>query len=285
MEARTGKLVVLFVGAFVSCAIPPAGLVYGQPADASRRGQATGSLQIQGHAIDLRYAYARSEPGFFDSHVEDVHVLLSDVPLDEATRGTPGELARRARAGEVHALDIVIDAQGEPISGAIFDAQFGGMVSVAGMHRFEPAPADAGVIAGRLWMDGPRSFRDISYQYDATFSAAVPRPPTPEETAAQLASPAGRAAAAFLAAVLRDDLDAVRSGVSRASAGSFAGAQGERTLADLKADLPADTHLAALRTIDPIHAVATVQGTRNDVVIELELQIAMEDGAWKVTPP
>jgi hypothetical protein len=68
------------------------------------------------------------------------------------------------------------------------------MVSMAGMHRFEPQRFERGGIAGRLYVKGSHELHGVTFQYDATFEAAIPRPPSAEQQAAELASPPARAA-------------------------------------------------------------------------------------------
>jgi hypothetical protein len=46
----------------------------------------------------------------------------------------------------------------------------------------------------------------VTYQYDARFTAPIPRPPTAEELAAALASPPALAATAHVAAIHRGQL-------------------------------------------------------------------------------
>ena len=105
MEARRRKLVVLllFVPAVaIALAVPSAVLA----AD----GAAEGMLTVNGTTFPLKYAYASAKPGFFDKTKEDIHVLLSDVPLSDEQRADVFEIIHLARDGKAHVVEVVLDA-------------------------------------------------------------------------------------------------------------------------------------------------------------------------------
>jgi hypothetical protein len=256
VEDRQGKLVHhLVLGALALLAIPAL------PSTAlPQDGTASGSLTVNGEAVPLRYVYASVQPGFFDKSTEDLRIVLSSVPIPEESRGRLFDLTRMARESGLRAVEVVIDASGDPISGALFLAAFDGMASVSGMHRFEPQVVERSRVAGRLFTERPHSFAGVTWQYDATFSAAIPRPPTPEELAAALASPPAQAATRYLAAI--------------------------RANGQAPTDIPPDSQVVGLARPTATSAVATVQGHRESdgVVIEFTVRLALEEGDWKVVP-
>ncbi len=161
----------------------------------------TGTLTLDGVPVPLTHVYATAQPGFFDKKKEDIHVLLSSVALSDEERGDAFALIELARQGKVSAVEVVIDAEGSPIGGSLFAKGFGGMVSAAGMHEFARERLERSVIAGRLSVKEPHTFMGVTYQYDARFTAPIPRPPTADELAAALSSPPALAAGAYVAAV------------------------------------------------------------------------------------
>ena len=277
MEARQRKLVVLFLAAV---ALLSTNLV--QSALGGPDGTATGTLTLNGATVDLRHAYASAQPGFFDKKTEDIRVLLSDVPLDDAQRADVFELIHLARDGKARIVEVVLNAEAEPISGAIFAPAFEGMVSVTGMHRFDQQAVDRGRISGRLSMDGPRTFQAVTFEYAATFSAPIPRPPTAEELAATLVSPPAQAATAYLAAIRSNRLPMFLDSLTASGAAAYRGPDGAAAFAALRADTPSDSKVVGLATPTPESAVATVNGTRDGIVIEITLELAVERGTWKV---
>jgi hypothetical protein len=278
MEARRRKLelVVLGVAAIVVAFAVPS-------AQAGADGTAEGTLTLNGTTIPLKYAYASAKPAFFDKGKEDIHILLSDVPLTDEQRDDVFELIKLARAGQARVVEVVLDADARPISGAFFAQPFEGMVSATGMHQFEQSAFEHKRVAGRLSTDGARTFQHVTYEYAATFSAIIPRPPTAEEVAAALVSPPGQAAAAYVTAILDNNLTAFLERLSEPAAAAYRGAGGQAAFAALRAETPADSKVVGLTTPTETTAIATIDGTRDGIVIEAVVELALVDGTWKVT--
>ena len=270
MENRTRKLVQQVLAA-VLCA----------DAVLAQAGTASGSLTINGEQIALRHAYASAQKGFFDAKSEDIRVLLTDVPVAEPDRANTFRLARLARDGQLHAIEVILSATGEPLSGALFVTGFNGMASVSGMHKFAPEAVERTRVAGRMFTDGPRTFSGVTYQYDARFSAAIPRPPTAEENAAALASPAAIAANGHLTAI-RSSLEAFVATLTAEAAESYRLAGGAERFAEIRADTPADSRVVSITTTGDDTRVATIQGHRGTIVIESSLKLRLVAGTWKI---
>jgi hypothetical protein len=278
MEARRRKLgvVLLGVAAIVVAFAVPSAL-------AAADGTAEGTLTLNGITIPLKYAYASAKPAFFDKSKEDIHILLSDVPLTDEQRADVFELIKLARTGKAHMIEVVLGADAHPISGSFFAQPFEGMVSATGMHVFEQSAFEHKRIAGRLHTDGARTFQDVTYEYAATFSAIIPRPPTAGEVAAALASPPGQAAAAYVTAILDNNLTAFLARLSEPAAAAYRGAGGQAAFASLRAETPADSKVVGLTTPTETTAIATINGVRDGIVIETVVELALVEGGWKIT--
>ena len=242
---------------------------------------ASGQLRINGTGFTLRHVYVSTQPGFFDRTTEDIRLLFTDVALEEADRRDAFAPARLARTGKLHGVEVIVDPRGEPLTGALFVQAFNGMASVSGMHQFASRQMGSNRIAGRLFTDGPRTFAGITYEYEVTFAAAIPRQPTAAETAASLASPPAEAVTAHLAA-MRQGLDAFISTLTSGSAATYKGADALARLAALVRETPPDSRVVSLLQKDATAATATVQGHRRQIVIEFTLQLTLEGGRWKV---
>ena len=274
MEDRQGKLVVQGLAAAIVFCI--AATAYAQP------GTATGTMTVNGKAFALRHAYASAQPGFFDKKSEDVRVLLTDVPLDEEQRADVFAISRLARSGQLHGIEVVVDAKGSPMSGAIFVEAFNGMASVAGMHKFEITAMERKLIAGRMFVEGSRTFDQVTWQYDATFSAPIPRAPTAAETAAALATPAGVAAIAHVKAI-RSGFEAFVATLAEGSAARYRAPGGAALFKEIQAETPADSRVVSLTEGPGDTRIATIQGKRRDgVIIESVVKIRREGTSWKV---
>ena len=247
-------------------------------------GTASGRVTLDGTSVELKHAYASAQPGFFDKSKEDVRVLLSDRPLSEAERSDVFELIHAGRDGSATVVEVVIDADRQPISGALYARRFYGQVSATGMHRFEPRAFTRERrrrsplrrrrrTSSRAW---PGSTRRV-------FDALIPRPPTAEQVAAEIASAPGRAATAWIAAVAAGDREALLGLLLPRAAAPWRSAFDAR-LADARADLPPGSRVVALSRPTSDRAVATVNATRaaDGVVLESTLEFALEGGAWKL---
>jgi hypothetical protein len=272
VEDRERKLVVLVLTA--TLALPP-------PLHA-QDGRATGRVTLNGASADLAHGYASARPGFFDRNAEDIRVLLSDQPLGEKARTDVFELIGLARQGKVTAIEVFIDATGQVVSGAFFARAFEGMISAAGVHRFVERERSRTRLAGRLWMERPSTFAGVTFQYEVTFDAAIPRPPTPEELAAELASAPGRLAASHVQAIVRGDFDAFVATLSEAAAASYRTGDGLARFESLRRETPADSHVVRVVGAGPARATATIEGSRGSIAIEFTLDLSSDTGTWRV---
>jgi hypothetical protein len=273
VESRQGKLQSFLQLALVGLL---AGAAHAQDAPAS------GTLTINGSRVALKYAYASAEPAFFDKNGEDIRIRLSDVELSEEAATDVFAIVRLAREGAARVVEVTIDAKGEPMSGAIYAREFNGMVSLAGMHKFAPTRLERKVVAGRLWIEGLRTFSNVTFGYDATFSAAIPRPPTEEERAAALATPPARLVETYLATLRAGQLAAFMDTLSKNAAADYAGPTGEARFKKLQADMPADAKPATVTKMRDGSVQVSVEGQQNGITIEYLLRVVMEGGSWKI---
>ena len=274
MEARQRELVVVALAVLLLSAVSSRAF--------AQDGTATGHLTLNGETTPLTHAYASAQPGFFDKAREDIRILLSDVELPDSALGDVFELIHMGRDGRAHVVEVVLDADGAPISGAIYAKAFDGSVSVTGMHRFAKQVFERARVAGRLSMDEPKSFHGVTFQYDATFAARIPRPPTADEVAAAIASPPGAAAAQCVDAIRAGNLAAFVSTLAGGTAAAYSGPEGAARFEALRKETPQDSHLAGLERPSDTTASAIVNGTRDGIVIEFQIELVLEGGAWLV---
>lgn len=276
METVQGKLVARFVMLFLLACVALG-------AQAAGNDSTSGSLVVNGQTTTLRHAYATAQKGFFDKNTEDIRILLSDIELPEPVRNDNFALAKLARAGTFHGVEVIVNASGEPLTGTIFVNAFNGMLSVAGVHRFADAAITRTGIAGRLSMDAPGTLDRVTYRYDATFAAAIPRPATAAELLAQRDSAPGRAAASYLAALRQSDPLVLAALLATDDADQYRGVGGRQRFERLRAETPADSHVIAVTIAETNQAAdVVVNGTRDGIVIEFTLKLTLQDGNWKI---
>jgi hypothetical protein len=138
--------------------------------------QAEGKLEVKGKPIAIKQVYAYAVEGFFDKKKQDVTVLLcSDALPPAAVRDS---FARKAlvEAGKVSCVQQVINTEKQVINFEVRDKGFGDRPPGGGStdHVFEAKSLDGKNIAGRARTTSPqKSFDDVPYAYDITFSAAI----------------------------------------------------------------------------------------------------------------
>jgi hypothetical protein len=124
----------------------------------------------------------------------------------------------------------------------------------------------------------------VTYQYDARFSAPIPRPPTAEELAAALGSPPALAANAYVAAAHGGQLVPFLATLSADAAADYQGPDGGRKLEQLAADMPADSRAVGLTPQTDGTVLVSVEGHRPEdgMVIGYMLRMVRIGGAWRV---
>ena len=182
-------------------------------------------------------------------------------------------------------VEVVLDAERTPISGALYARGSTGWCRPRACTASSRCGSSARRLAGRLFVDGPHEFDGVRWAYDVTFRAAIPRPPTADELAADLASPPGVAASAWLAAARAGRMEAVLPLLAPALAADWTGAAGRTRLAHARADTQPDSRVVSLTRPTATTAIATVHGTRasDGIVVETTFELALVDGAWKIT--
>jgi hypothetical protein len=249
---------------------------------AGQEGTIAGTLRLNGAPVAITHVYASAQPGFFDKNSEDVRVLFSDVPLSDAARTDTFALMKLARTGPARIVEVVIDAAGAAISGAIYAREFGGMVSVSGMHVFTRDRLERTAVAGRLAVTPDREFAGVRWAYDVTFSAPIPRPPTAAELAAQLSSPPAHAAEAHLAALRGGMLPVFLATMTPAAAADFSGTEGQTRFRDFRAEMPADAKVVELVPQTDGTVLAKIEGHERGILIGYTFRMVLDGQVWKV---
>jgi hypothetical protein len=262
-------------------------LAAGNAAAGSLEGTASGSLTIAGKTTPLTYAYARAEKGFFDPSKEDIRVILTDVPLSDEELADESARSRLAEAGKLHSVEVVINAEKQPIAGVLRHAAFSrtqGFVSVSGMHKFEPKTFDGRFVEGRLSTETLSEFMNVTFAYAATLRAAVWRrpPPTASGGTARKTEPA-RAVLAFFQAARAGHRAAVRKLLTAAASKALDGPRGKEMFEFVKSTSP-DPATAEIESVDinDNAAVVTVVEKSKDGSSTSRWNLVLEGGRWKV---
>jgi hypothetical protein len=147
-----------------------------QAASAAAQNRAEGKLEVNGKPVAITQVYAYAVEGFFDKKKQDITVLLCDAPVPAAAVRDYFVRKELVDAGKLHCVQQVIDADKQVINFEVRDKGFGARQPGGGSteHVFEAKTFDGKAIAGRARTKSPqKSFDDIPYRYDITFSAAI----------------------------------------------------------------------------------------------------------------
>jgi hypothetical protein len=136
---------------------------------------ATGTFKVAGKSYPITHAYAFAKKGFFDETKDDVVVLLCDADVPAAGVRDMFERRDLVKAGKLHCVQQTIDANKQVINFRVEDSSFSMAPSGGSTNQvFEAKTFDGKTIAGRaLTKSAHKSFEDIEYTYDITFSAAI----------------------------------------------------------------------------------------------------------------
>jgi hypothetical protein len=138
--------------------------------------RADGKLEVEGKPVAITQVYAYAKEGFFDKKKQDVVVLLCDAAIPAPAVRDRFALKDLVAAGKVHCVQQTIDADKHVINFDVGHQRFGSLGENGGSteHVFEAKTFDGTTIAGRVHTKGPqKSFKDVPYTYDITFSAAI----------------------------------------------------------------------------------------------------------------
>lgn len=137
--------------------------------------QAKGTFTVDGKPVAITQVYAYATKGFFDAAKDDVVVLLCDAAVppnalkDDFARGD------LVKAGKLHCVRQTIDADKHVINYKVEHSRFGMPESGGSTNQvFEATTFDGKTVAGRSFTKAAeKSFDDVPYTYDITFSAAI----------------------------------------------------------------------------------------------------------------
>ena len=152
------------------------GIIVGSITPVAAQNRAEGKLDVEGKPVAITQVYAYAKEGFFDKKKQDVVVLLCDGAVPAPALRDVFAYKDLIATGKVHCVRQTIDANKQVINYDVGHERFGSMGENGGSteHVFEAQTFDGKTIAGRARTKGPqKSFKDVPYTYDITFSAAI----------------------------------------------------------------------------------------------------------------
>jgi hypothetical protein len=145
-------------------------------APAAAQNHAEGKLIVDGKPIAITQVYAYAQEGFFDKKKQDVVVLLCDTAVPPKTARDVFARHDLFVAGKAHCVQQTVNTDKQVINFEVGHERFGRKGEGGGSTEqvFEATTFDAKTIAGRARTKSPqKSFDDVPYSYDITFTAAI----------------------------------------------------------------------------------------------------------------
>jgi len=145
-------------------------------APAAAQNHAEGKLIVAGKPVAITQVYAYAKEGFFDKKKQDVVLLLCDTAVPPATARDVFARKDLFVSGKAHCVQQTLNTEKQVINFEVGHEGFGRRGEGGGSteHVFEAKTFDGKTIAGRAYTKGPqKSFDDVPYSYDITFSAAI----------------------------------------------------------------------------------------------------------------
>lgn len=136
---------------------------------------AKGTFTVAGKAVQITQAYAYAEKGFFDATKDDTVVLLCDATVPAAGVRDMFERRDLVKAGKLHCVRQTIDSKHQVINFRVEDSHFQMAPSGGSTEQlFEAKTLDGKTVSGRAYTRSEqKSFEDVPYTYDITFTAAI----------------------------------------------------------------------------------------------------------------
>ena len=136
-----------------------------------------GTFTVGGSTVKLTSAYVGVDQLFSEPGKEHLRVVLSDVPLTAAAAADDFAMQKLTRDKKLHAVVLIVSPDKQIKSTQLYDPGFNmDSVSSAGTNnRFDPGKGDKNRISGKAYTKEPHEFRNVRYEYAASFDAAIHR--------------------------------------------------------------------------------------------------------------
>jgi hypothetical protein len=254
----------------------------GEPQSA---GTATGVLTIDGKSLELKHAYAMSQPNVFHKEKNDVAVLLTAAPLPAGA--LQGKESLSDVISDLHGWALFkIDEKGSAIGETIDHPSLGNRrLMMSGFTYATLVVKSLGKdrIEGSFKTETAESFNDHKYEINVSFDAPIVQATRPEplpnaKTGQALAADGGepgKAFLAFIAAIHKKDLAAIRRMIPQGDPNI----KDEDELAFIAKMTPNDVKIEKGYLKDD-RAVLYVKGTVEHEKTWGTIEMVKKDGRW-----
>lgn len=150
---------------------------YGLTASPPAAANATnGTLTVDGKPVQITNAYAYVDKTFNEGK-DAVVIVLSDAPVPGDAVQDNYARKKLVESGTLHYVELMVGSDKKAIHYEVQHNRFGVMMQPGGDdsdHVFEATTLDGTTITGRTrTTSSQKSFDDVPYSYDITFSARI----------------------------------------------------------------------------------------------------------------
>lgn len=254
-----------------------------QPAELPT-GAAKGTFTGEGKAIALRHAYALVKPNTLDDNKDALYLVLTDLPVTEATLREEWGLAEAFRDGKLNAIELRLDDNKTPACGQLYHPAFtDGSVSVCGIAKLDLKYFDGKRISGRLYTGKQESFGK-QWEFSAQFTAGIlPAPAPVPESMLPLDSPPAKLALAFVKAAQARDKAAMKKLVTPEMAADLDGPQGADIMKMMPMMFPPTMKLTKVVKKGDDRADIIFTEKSKDSSATTTMKAALVNGGWVLT--
>lgn len=248
-------------------------------------GTASGKLTVGGKTTPLTHAYALARKDTFNPAKERIFIILSDVPVPAETLWDDFPGVKLAGAGQLHAVEVEVNADKSISSSAVVHEAFADSQSFQGT----PAPVfvaktfSATDLEGTLTSGKQEDPKATKITYTATFRAPVLHRPAPTASGAAVAQTApGKVVLAFLKATAAGDKAAAKKLMTADYSKPLDGPNGKAILAQWKANPldPAKTPFGTAFITGNAAEVEMVDKSTGAMTAKFNLTLVA--GEWKI---
>lgn len=131
-------------------------------------------LIVNKKSYELKFSYAMYQKGFFDKGINDVLLILSDMPLKKKYLNDVFERMKLEKKDKLHCLEITLNWKNMIINIKTRDKSFQFTPSNNNTDFvFEPMKTTKNTIKGRIYSRREQDFLGIKYSFDCTFETRI----------------------------------------------------------------------------------------------------------------
>lgn len=250
--------------------------------------KASGYFRYDKLTLKVAHAYLFRTPEDEDPSKFETKIYLTSLPIDAAAAARafdPGHAIDEQIQGKAGGyVRICVNDDGSECGMYFNHNEPSESFNTSGSGEFKLTSNTPAHVGGSWKLAEPSDFFDKTYQFDLNFEADLSAPPPSKPLPADGGEP-GRAYAAYLAALDKGDIPALRKALGEAGAWRFPegdDSSNKEQLKWMRDGKPRAIKILKAESLDADHAVLTVEGVdRDDIKRRGRVLMVRQDGLWQ----